>query len=86
MAARLYYLQKLAKETGGRYFDAYSAGDFPPIMEKLEMRNRYVLAYSPRVPGFDGKHHRIRIKVDSPGSFPRPNLSWSRDYTAPSGR
>lgn len=48
-AAGRYYLRCLAQESGGRYFDAYSAKDFPRIMEMLDIRNQYVLAYSPKV-------------------------------------
>jgi Ca-activated chloride channel family protein len=85
-AADLYDLQCLAKETGGRYFDAYSARDSPRIMERLDIRNQYVLAYTPRVPRLDGKYHRVRVEVDSPGPGPGPNLSWRRGYIAPSAR
>lgn len=56
------------------------------IMAKLDIRNRYVLAYSPKVPTFDGKYHRIRVEVDNSDSGPRPQLPWRRVYTASSSR
>jgi len=86
MAARLYDLQCLAKRTGGRYFDAYSARDLPRIMGELDIRDQYVLAYAPSDLGSDGKYHRVRVELNRTGSRSRPNLSWRSAYAAPLSR
>ena len=86
MAARLYYLQDLAKETGGRYFDAYTAGDFRRIMENLNTRNRYVLEYSPSSARAGSTNHRIRVNLEKLNSRMKPSLAWQRGYVAPSSQ
>lgn len=60
-------LTTLAKTTGG--FSTQNTNDFPAALEKILSRSSgyYELAYSPREK-FDGKAHRIEIKVHRPGA------------------
>lgn len=61
-------LSEIAEQTGGRAFTASDPHDLPNIAARIgiELRNQYVLAYSPKNPKEDGKYHRVEVKVDKP--------------------
>jgi hypothetical protein len=49
----------------------------------LELRNRYVLGFSPRNPQRDGRYHRLQVKIISPRGMPRLSAHWRTGYYAP---
>jgi VWFA-related protein len=56
-------LSEIAGATGGRYFEAWSPKDLPDIMRKIDIRQQYVLGYSPAPLKADGKYHRVELRL-----------------------
>lgn len=78
-------MNQIAEMTGAHM---YVAGpyDLPDIAQKIgiELRNRYVLGYSPRDQQRDGRYHRIVVKVNPPRGLPKLRAHWRLGYYAPS--
>ena len=77
-------LSKVSEQTGGRLFEA-NAEELPDIAKKIgiELRNRYILGYSPQNQARDGKYHRIEVKMVPPRGLPKLNAHWRLGYNAP---
>jgi VWFA-related protein len=77
-------LSKVSEQTGGRLFEANSV-ELPDIAKKIgiELRNRYILGYSPQNQVRDGKYHRIEVKMVPPRGLPKLNAHWRLGYNAP---
>jgi VWFA-related protein len=75
-------LTDLAEETGGRHLAVHNASELPEAAGKvgMELRNQYVLAYSPANAERDGKYHRVQVKLAEHSDL---HLSWKRGYYAP---
>jgi Ca-activated chloride channel homolog len=78
-------LNEIAEQTGGRHFPA-DASELPDIAAKIgvELRNRYVLGYTPKDPQRDGRYHKVDIKIVAPRGFPKLTPHWRTGYFAPS--
>jgi VWFA-related protein len=77
-------LSHIAEQTGGRMFFANPA-DLPDVAKKIgiELRNRYILGYSPENQAHDGKYHHVEVKVIPPRGLPRLQAHWRVGYNAP---
>ena len=77
-------LNEVAEQTGGRHFPA-SPSELPDIAAKIgvELRNRYVLGFSPTAQQRDGRYHRVQGKVVPPRGLPPLHAYWRRGYYAP---
>uniref|UniRef100_Q02A45 von Willebrand factor, type A n=1 Tax=Solibacter usitatus (strain Ellin6076) TaxID=234267 RepID=Q02A45_SOLUE len=77
-------LSKVSEQTGGRLFEA-SAVELPDIAKKIgiELRNRYILGYSPQNQVRDGKYHKIEVRMVPPRGLPKLNAHWRLGYNAP---
>ena len=77
-------LAHLAEQTGGRLFPA-DARELPDIAKRIgiELRNRYVLGYSPANPARDGKYRRITVLLVPPRGLPKLQAHWRTGYNAP---
>ena len=60
-------LTELSEQTGGRHLPA-DASELPDIAAKIgvELRNRYVLGYTPKNQVRDGRYHTLQVKVVPP--------------------
>ncbi len=78
-------LSDIAEETGGREFAAERLKELPDIASKIgiELRNRYVLGFSPSSHDRDGRYHRVQVKVVQPHGLPPLRASWRLGYYAP---
>lgn len=78
-------MNRIAEMTGAHMYQA-GVADLRDIAEKIaiELRNRYVLGYSPHDPERDGRYHRILIKVNPPRGLPKLRAHWRLGYYAPS--
>jgi VWFA-related protein len=74
----------LAEQTGGRHFPADTA-ELPDIAAKIgiELRNRYVLGYSPTDRQRDGRYHKVQVKMVPPHGLPPLKAFWRMGYYAP---
>ena len=77
-------LSHISESTGGRMFFANPA-DLPDVAKKIgiELRNRYILGYSPENQVRDGKYHHVEVKVVPPRGLPRLQAHWRVGYNAP---
>ena len=77
-------LNHIAESTGGRLWDALPA-DLPDIARKIgiDLRNRYVLGYSPNGQAHDGKYHKVEVKIVPPRGLPKLQPHWRTGYYAP---
>ncbi len=78
-------LSEIADQTGGRALAASSLRDLPGIAERIgiELRNQYVLAYSPVNKNHDGKYRKVQVKLDQPKALPALKARWRAGYYAP---
>jgi VWFA-related protein len=78
-------LNDLAEQTGGRDFDVADIAEMPDIAAKIgiELRNRYVLGFSPTAAQRDGKYHHVQVKVIPPRGLPPLKAFWRPGYFAP---
>ncbi len=79
-------LAEIAEQTGGRALAATNLRELPGIAERIgiELRNQYVLAYTPQNTGRDGKYRKIEVKVQQPKALPALKARWRLGYFAPS--
>lgn len=79
-------LAEIAEQTGGRVFAATDPSDLPNVATRIgiELRNQYVLAYSPKSGSRDGKYRKVEVKVAQPAGFSSLKLHWRLGYYAPS--
>jgi len=77
-------LAKIAESTGGRMYPA-SAAELPDIAQKIgvDLRNRYVLGYSPPSQQRDGRYHRVKVVVVPPRGLPPLRAHWRLGYYSP---
>lgn len=77
-------LSDLSEQTGGRHFPA-DVSELPDIASKIgiELRNRYVLGYSPTDQQRDGRYHRVQVKLIQPHGMPTLKAFWRLGYYAP---
>jgi VWFA-related protein len=79
-------LSRLAEQTGGRHFPVENVNELPDIAAKIgiELRNQYVLAYTPTNEEKDGKYRRVRVKLVQPRGLPPLRAAYRTGYYAPS--
>jgi VWFA-related protein len=79
-------LAEIAEQTGGRALAATNLRELPGIAGRIgiELRNQYVLAYSPQNPSRDGKYRKIEVKLRQPKALPTLKARWRLGYYAPS--
>ncbi|HLN03411.1 MAG TPA: VWA domain-containing protein [Bryobacteraceae bacterium] len=79
-------LSQLAEQTGGRAFSASDPSDLPNVAVRIgiELRNQYVLAYSPKNKKKDGKYRKVEVKVSKPAGISDLKVHWRLGYYAAS--
>ncbi len=77
-------LTHISEQTGGRMYPA-SAAELPDIARAIgiDLRNRYILGYSPKSQVPDGRYHRVDVKLVPPRGLPKLNAHWRTGYYAP---
>ena len=58
-------LPEITEQTGGRHFAVDNLAEMPDVAAKisLELKNQYVLGYSPKNTTRDGKYRRIQVRL-----------------------
>ncbi len=79
-------LTELAEQTGGRQFPVENLNELPDVATKIgiELRNQYVIFYSPSNAERDGKYRRVSVKLVQPKGLPPLRPFWRTGYYAPS--
>jgi VWFA-related protein len=78
-------LSHIAEETGGRLYEANPV-ELPDIALRIgiDLRNRYVLGFSPSNQTRDGRYHAVQVVVVPPRGLPKLRAHWRVGYYAPS--
>ncbi len=78
-------LRELAGRTGGRAFEVSNLAELPDVASKIaiELRNEYVLGYSPKNATRDGKYRRVEVKLKPIKGLPQLKASYRTGYYAP---
>ena len=79
-------LTELADQTGGRQYQVENLGELPDIAAKIgmELRNQYLLGYSPQNQERDGRYRHVEVKLVQPHGMPLLRAFWRMGYNAPS--
>jgi Ca-activated chloride channel family protein len=78
-------LDEVALDTGGRDFPLTSLENLPNVGVQIarELRNQYILGYSPATTTADGKFHRVSLKLAAPDTETDLRAFYRRGYYAP---
>jgi VWFA-related protein len=79
-------LNEMAEATGGRHFPVENVNELPDIAAKIgiELRNQYVLGYTPLNQTRDGKYRKVQVKLKQPRGLPPLRAFYRLGYYAPS--
>jgi len=78
-------LNELAEQTGGRHFAVENLNELPDVAAKIgiELRNQYILGYSPIIKERDGKYRKVLVKLVAPKRMPPLRAFFRQGYYAP---
>ncbi|HUJ24033.1 MAG TPA: VWA domain-containing protein [Bryobacteraceae bacterium] len=78
-------LTEVAEQTGGREYSVENLNELPDVAAKigLELRNQYILGYTPTNQERDGKYRRVQVKLVQPRGLPPLRAFWRLGYYAP---
>jgi len=78
-------LSDICEQTGGRHLPVDDLAEMPDIAAKIgiELRNRYVIGYTPTDAQHDGRYHHVQVKVVPPHGLPTLRAYWRLGYYAP---
>ena len=78
-------LTAISEQTGGRHFPVENLNELPDVAAKIgiELRNQYLLGYSPINAARDGKYRRVQVKLVQPRGLPPLRANWRLGYYAP---
>jgi VWFA-related protein len=78
-------LTEIAEVTGGRQYSVDNVNELPDVAAKIgvELRNQYMLGYSPQNQTRDGKYRKVQVKLVQPKGMPLLRPFWKQGYYAP---
>ncbi len=78
-------LNELSEETGGRLYRVDDLSEMGDIAEKIstELRNQYVIGYTPKEISRDGKWRKVKVKLNPPPGLPQLTVHARTGYYAP---
>ena len=78
-------LSEIAEQTGGRHFAVENLAELPDVAAKIgiELRDQYVLGYSPKNVARDGKYRRVQVKLVKTTGLPPLKAMFRTGYYAP---
>jgi VWFA-related protein len=78
-------LTELAEQTGGRQYAVENLSELPDVAAKIgiELRNQYVLGYTPTNLEKDGKYRRVKVNIQQPRGLPPLKVFFRLGYYAP---
>jgi VWFA-related protein len=78
-------LSEVAEQTGGRHYPVENLNELPDIAAKIgiELRNQYILGFTPTNAERDGKYHRVQVRLVQPRGLPPLRAFWRMGYYAP---
>lgn len=78
-------LSTISEQTGGRAFAASSLNQLPEVAARIavELRNQYLLAFTPSNQSRDGTYRKLEIKLSEPDGMSKLAARWRLGYYAP---
>jgi len=77
-----WFLRQLTEDSGGRVVP-YGQDAIDPIVKiSVELRNRYLLGFTPTNETRDGRYHLLTVKVVPPRGLPKLHADWRKGYYA----
>lgn len=78
-------LTEISEQTGGRAFQVDNLNELPDIAAKIgiELRNQYLLGYTPSNLERNGKYRKVQVKLVQPKGLPPLKAFWRMGYYAP---
>jgi Ca-activated chloride channel family protein len=78
-------LSEIAEQTGGRHFEVDNLAELVDVAAKIgtELRNEYVLGYSPKNAARDGKYRRVLVRLAKTVGLPPLKAMFRTGYYAP---
>jgi len=78
-------LSNISEETGGRAFAASRLDQLPEVAARIavELRNQYLLAFTPANQARDGKYRKLDVKIAEPPGMTNLAARWRLGYYAP---
>lgn len=78
-------LTEIAEQTGGRQYEVDNLNELPDVASKIgiELRNQYLLGYSPQNQERDGRYRHVLVKLIPPRGLPQLRPFWRLGYYAP---
>jgi Ca-activated chloride channel homolog len=78
-------LTDISEPTGGRHFVVENLNELPDVAAKIgiELRNQYVLGYTPGNSARDGKYRKVKVTIIQPRGLPQLHAFWRTGYYAP---
>jgi Ca-activated chloride channel homolog len=78
-------LNEVSEQTGGRAFQVDNLNELPDVAAKIgiELRNQYVIGYTPKNLERDGKYRRVSVKLVQPRGLPPLKAFFRLGYYAP---
>jgi Ca-activated chloride channel family protein len=78
-------LSEVSEQTGGRHFAVENLNELPDVAAKIgiELRNQYILGYSPINKERDGKYRKVRVQLVQPKGLPPLRSFFRQGYYAP---
>jgi VWFA-related protein len=79
-------LQQVSEQTGGRAYEVDNLSELPDVAAKIgiELRNQYVLGYTPKNQERNGKYRHVVVKLVQPPGLPQLKAFYRLGYYAPS--
>ncbi len=80
-------LEEMAEMTGGKAYFPSSVYELEDICTKIaiELKNQYILGYTPANATRDGRWRKIRVKINAPRGLPTLSIRSKSGYYAPAG-
>jgi Ca-activated chloride channel family protein len=78
-------LSNISEQTGGRTFAASRLDQLPEVASRIaiELRNQYLLAFTPVNPAKDGTYRKLEVKLAAPEGMQGLAARWRVGYYAP---
>jgi len=78
-------LSNISEQTGGRAFAASRLDQLPEVASRIavELRNQYMLAFSPLNQAKDGTYRKLEVKLTQPEGMTGLAARWRLGYYAP---
>src|SRR5277367_2464588 len=78
-------LNEMAEQNGSRQYSVENVAELPDIAAKIgiELRNQYIIGYTPKNRERDGKYRKVQVKLNQPRGLPPLKAYFRLGYYAP---